>query len=90
MARVVSLNTSNSAHNVLCCAYLPAGSDFTEQGFDCVIEYVYTAAVAGVTYGHLDSDKLQAALQAAQYFALDALTDDAVKWAKLHGVAIED
>jgi hypothetical protein len=55
-----------------------------------VIEYLYTAAVVGVTYGCVDNDKLQAALQAAQCFALDALADDTVKWAKLHGVTIED
>jgi hypothetical protein len=43
-----------------------------------------------VTYGYVDGEKLQAALQAAQYFALDTLTDDAVQWAKLHGITIED
>jgi hypothetical protein len=44
-----------------------------------VLEYLHAAAVVGVTYGYLDPEKLQAALQAVQYFALDALTDDAVK-----------
>jgi hypothetical protein len=68
---------------------LLTGNDFTEEGFGCVIEYLYTTAVVGVTYSCLDSDKLQAALQAAQYFALDGLTSAALKWAALHGVAVE-
>jgi hypothetical protein len=86
-----SISSSLTMHCKLLCLYnkLLTGNDFTEEGFGCVIEYLYTTAVVGVTYSCLDSDKLQAALQAAQYFALDGLTSAAVKWAALHGVAVE-
>eukprot|EP00953_Heterococcus_sp_UTEX-ZZ885_P036813 18952-Heterococcus_DN1.PRE.2 len=65
------------------------GDDFTEEGFASLIEYLYTGAVASVTCGTLDCDKLQATLQAAQYFNLDSLDTAARKWAERSGVAIE-
>jgi hypothetical protein len=34
---------------------------FNEQGFDSVMEYLYTGAVQGITTGRSDIDKLQAA-----------------------------
>jgi hypothetical protein len=52
------------------------------------MEYVYTSAVRGVTYGIPDTDKLQATLQAARFFSIDQLDKDACKWAKQSGVTI--
>jgi hypothetical protein len=52
------------------------------------MEYVYTSSVRGVTCGVLDSDKLQATLQAAQYFNIDILDSAARKWAEQCGVTI--
>jgi hypothetical protein len=54
------------------------------------MEYVYTSAVRGVTYGILDSDKLQATLQAAQYFNIDKLDNAARIWAHQCGVTIAE
>jgi hypothetical protein len=59
-----------------------SGNDFTEEGFASVIEYLYTGAVVGVTCGILDCDKLQATLQAAQYFNLTMLDKAARSWAQ--------
>jgi hypothetical protein len=53
------------------------------------MEYLYTGAVQGVTVGRLDIDKLQAALLAAEFFHVDALTQDAQDWAVLCGVEID-
>jgi hypothetical protein len=64
------------------------GSDFTEQGFASIIEYLYTGAVVGVTCDVLDCDKLQATLQAAQYFNLTMLDTAARRWAQTSGVTI--
>jgi hypothetical protein len=66
-----------------------AGSDFTEEGFASIIEFLYTGAVVGVTYGILDCDKLQATLQAAQYFNLPTLDTAARGWAQASGVTVE-
>jgi hypothetical protein len=65
------------------------GNDFTEEGFGSITEYLYTGAVEGVTCGILDCDKLQATLQAAQYFNLDTLDTTAHKWAERNGATIE-
>jgi BTB/POZ domain len=65
-------------------------SDFTEEGFASIIEYLYTGTVVGVTYGILDCDKLQDTLQAAQYFNLPTLDTAARGWAQTSGVAVED
>eukprot|EP00953_Heterococcus_sp_UTEX-ZZ885_P000368 730-Heterococcus_DN1.PRE.4 len=65
-------------------------SDFTKGGFASVIEYLYTGAVAGVTCGILDCDKLQDTLQAAQYFNLPTLDTAARGWTQTSGVAVED
>jgi BTB/POZ domain len=57
------------------CLYtIHAGVDFTEQGFDSVMEYLYTARVDGATTGLVDLDAVHSALQAAQYFNLGSLT----------------
>jgi hypothetical protein len=87
-------------HTQLCCHdtcqhyrmssyYCYAGVAFSEQGFDSLMEYLYTGAVQGVTVGQLDIDRLQAALQAAEFFHLDALAQDAQHWATLCGVVID-
>eukprot|EP00953_Heterococcus_sp_UTEX-ZZ885_P010942 6350-Heterococcus_DN1.PRE.4 len=39
--------------------------DFSELGFECVLQYYYTASVQSATNGAADIDKLQATLQAA-------------------------
>ena len=65
------------------------GSDFTEQGFASIIECLYTGVVVGVTCGVLDCDKLQATLQAAQYFNLTILDTAARSWAQASGVTVE-
>jgi hypothetical protein len=61
---------------------------FSEEGFGSM-KYLYTGAVQGVTVGQLDIDKLQSALQAAEFFHLDALAQDAQHWATLCGVVID-
>jgi hypothetical protein len=71
------------------CSLRRAGIAFNEQGFDCVMEYLFTGAVQGVTAGRLDVDKLQAALLAAEFFHVDALAQDAQYWAALSGVEID-
>jgi hypothetical protein len=42
--------------------------DFSELGFECVLQYYYTASVQGATSGAVDIDKLQATLQAAVFW----------------------
>jgi hypothetical protein len=64
------------------------GSDFTVEGFASIIEYLYTGAVVGVTYGKLDCDRLQCTLQAAQYFNLPILDTAARSWAQTSGVIV--
>jgi BTB/POZ domain len=76
--------------NSTCITVSLTGSDFTEEGFECIMEYVYTSAVRGVTYGVLDCDKLLATLQAAQYFNIDALDTAARKWAEQFDVTIAE
>eukprot|EP00953_Heterococcus_sp_UTEX-ZZ885_P000367 730-Heterococcus_DN1.PRE.3 len=64
------------------------GSDFTEEGFASIIEYLYTGSVVGVTCDILDCDKVQATLQAAQYFNLPTLDKAARSWAQTSGVTV--
>jgi hypothetical protein len=54
-----------------------------------VMEYLHTGAVQGVTTGHLDIDKLRAALLAAEFFHVGAPAQDAQSWAALCGVEID-
>jgi BTB/POZ domain len=63
-------------HDAVC-----AGSDFTEEGFECIVSFLYTGSVDGVTTGVLDATKLAAALQAADHFKLDALRHSAEQFA---------
>jgi hypothetical protein len=63
--------------------------DFSELGFECVLQYYYTASVQGATCGAVDIDKLQATLQAAQFFGLDKLAAAAKEFVKASGVVIQ-
>jgi hypothetical protein len=54
-----------------------------------MMEYLYTGAVPGVTEGHLDINKLQASLVAAEFFHVEALARDAHEWADICGVEID-
>jgi BTB/POZ domain len=63
--------------------------DFSELGFECMLQYYYTASVQGATYGMVDTDRLQATLQAAQFFGLDKLAAAAKDFAKASGVIIQ-
>eukprot|EP00953_Heterococcus_sp_UTEX-ZZ885_P025369 13788-Heterococcus_DN1.PRE.2 len=65
-------------------------SDFTEQGFDCVMEYLYTAKVDNVTYGFIDKDKFRAALQCADFLGVVGLDESANEWAEQCDFDIEN
>jgi hypothetical protein len=74
-----------------CCCYTLAydvncaGSDFTEEGFECVVSFLYTGSVDGITTGvALDTAKQAVALQAADHFKLDALRHSAEQFALQH------
>jgi hypothetical protein len=54
-----------------------------------VLQYYYTASIQGVTSGTIDIDKLQATLQAAQFFGLDKLVAAAKHFAKASGVTVQ-
>ena len=54
---------------------------FTELGFECIVEFLHTGHVQGVTQGFLDADRVQAVMQAADFFGLHALTSRAHAWA---------
>jgi Ankyrin repeat len=63
--------------------------DFSESRFECVLQYYYTASVQGATSGAVDIDKLQATLQAAQFFGLDQLAAAAKEFAKASGITVQ-
>jgi ankyrin repeat protein len=63
--------------------------DFSISGFECVLQYYYTASVQGATSGAADIDKLQATLQAAQFFGLDRLAAAAKEFAQASGVIVQ-
>jgi hypothetical protein len=75
--------------NIIYIDKLITGNDFTEDGFASILEYLYTRAVAGVTCGIIDCDKVQATLQAAQYFNLGTLSIATRSWAQTNGITIE-
>jgi hypothetical protein len=62
---------------------------FHEQGFDSIMEFLYTGVVQGVTVGRLNFTRLQAAVLAAEFFHVDALAHDAQAWAAVCGVEID-
>ena len=78
------------AHTVKCCLRLFLfflGDDFTEAGFACVIEYLYTSAVQGATEGSFNLDKVQAAVQAANFFGMPKMAADCEAWATACGIS---
>eukprot|EP00953_Heterococcus_sp_UTEX-ZZ885_P000366 730-Heterococcus_DN1.PRE.2 len=79
-------NVNSSSADIKLISY--DDDDFTQEGFASIIEYLYTGAVVGVTYGILDCDKLQTTLQAAQYFNLPILDTAARSWAQTSGVTV--
>jgi hypothetical protein len=87
----VSLHCCELTVTLVCstCSLFRVGIAFNEQGFDSMMEYLYTGAVQGVTLGQLNVDKLQSALLAAEFFHVDALAQDAQYWAALCGVEID-
>jgi hypothetical protein len=66
-----------------------SGIAFSEQGFDSMMEYLYTGAVPGVTAAYMDISKVQASLVAAEFFGVGALARDAHEWAAICGVEID-
>ena len=64
-----------------------AGSDSTEQGFDCMLEYLYTSHVQGATDGVVVMDKVHATLQAAGFFGLPKLAEAVRHWIKTLGIS---
>jgi hypothetical protein len=65
---------------MLACVHT-AESDFDEIGFECVIQYLCTARVEGVTKGVVVVQRLQSALQAAQIFSLKKFASAATAYA---------
>ena len=51
------------------------GTDFTEAGFNTMIEWLYTGAAVGVTHGVTNAPLTAAALQAAEFFGLPTYRD---------------
>jgi len=64
----------------LCALLLLAGSDFTEAGFDAMLEWLYTSAVQGVTWGQTDTKLQKCALQAADFFGLSVFKAGIESW----------
>eukprot|EP00953_Heterococcus_sp_UTEX-ZZ885_P009224 5456-Heterococcus_DN1.PRE.4 len=64
------------------------GNDFTQEGFECIIQYVYGGLVSGVTVGLLDTDKAAVALQAADFFGLTALRQATEQFAQRCGASL--
>jgi ankyrin repeat protein len=82
-------STAGAAANAVKYLQYNDDVDFSELGFECVLQYYYTASVQGATSGAVDIDKLQATLQAAQFFGLDNLAAAAKDFAKASGVIIQ-
>eukprot|EP00953_Heterococcus_sp_UTEX-ZZ885_P003762 2545-Heterococcus_DN1.PRE.3 len=72
---------------------ITAGTNFTAEGFKCVLEYLYTGAVTGVTTtdssSSVDATKLRHTVQAARYFSMPKLKAAALQSAQAAGVAVE-
>jgi predicted RecA/RadA family phage recombinase len=70
-----------------------AGTDFTVDGFKCVLEYLYTGAVTAVTIinsnSSVDASKLRHTVQAAGYFNMPKLRAAALQSADAAGIAVE-
>jgi hypothetical protein len=68
--------------------YNKTGAFFEEQGC-CVLDWLYTGNVSGVTSGLVDATKLQAVLRTANYLGITSLIDAAVQHAAVCGVTVE-
>jgi hypothetical protein len=66
-----------------------ADSDFTERGFNCVMEYLYTTKVRNVTCDTINKGKLRAAVQCAEFLGVGGLDVAAYTWAKQCSVDLE-
>ena len=66
---------------------LVAGTDFTPQGFDAILEYLYTSAVKGATEGRYDLPKMQVTVKAAGFFGLSKLAERVKMWAQASGIS---
>ena len=71
----------------LCCAVTETGTDFTPQGFDAMLEYLYTSAVEGATERRYNVPKMQSTLKAAGFFGLPKLAEKVNNWAEASGLA---
>jgi hypothetical protein len=69
--RHASVRHSDS-NRCVCCSLI-TGEDFTTEGFEFMIQYLYSGSVTGVTTGVLSADKAAVALQAADFFGVTAL-----------------
>ena len=65
------------------------GSDFTVEGFEAVLEYLYTSAVQGATEGEYNLIKMHTVRQAADFFGLSKLADAVTRWARECGVNVD-
>ena len=71
---------------MLCVAYWVTGSDFTVEGFEAVLEYLYTSAVRGATEGEYSLTKMQVTVQAADFFGLPKLAEAVTRWSSCCGI----
>jgi hypothetical protein len=55
---------------------------FTAQGFEAVLEYLYTGQIVHATTGGINCALANAALQAAQFFCLDSMRASIWRWSK--------
>ena len=69
--------------------YLSVGSDFTVEGFEAVLEYLYTTAVQGSTEGEYNLMQMHAVRQAADFFGLPNLGNAVIRWASACGIDVE-
>jgi hypothetical protein len=91
----IMLGKSNTLALTHCRTYLRCcicnsltGNDFTQEGFECIIQYVYGGLVSGVTVGLLDTDKAAVALQAADFFGITALRQATEQFAQRCGASL--
>ena len=68
------------------CLLLSIDSDFTVEGFEAVLEYLYTSGVEGASDGKYSIAKMEATVQAADFFGLPKLISRVKKWAALCGL----
>jgi hypothetical protein len=69
-------------HGALVHTLLHTGDNFTAQGFEAVLEYLYTGLIAHASTGGMHCGLANAALQAAQFFCLDSMRASIWRWSK--------